>query len=544
MSPDEAEPDNTQTTQTISTTQTPTGISKSVCNDTLRLLEEMKTLIWQRRPILGEIMKKHGDQTLYDYAKDFIDVNKAPRLDCRKEELITVVKELVTARLGAHIGNAVAMQLRNVPLVSTADHHGPITHPFFVNSNIISALPYFEQIEPSQLYLINFSFSSISVNNTSFPRGLMFHGEDNGTGLIRLPILSDKFKMSVVYEAPSYSAKDIVKTSEQLFLKKKSGEVAPHRAERIQEVLDRFFSTPSVLASADFATQVTKINYNLWPFIFHNQFGSAPVFSLPTKRIPDLIYVEIETIVTELLIRHHISNPESLLYRLCFESDYQKCVAQFFNNIHGGFSRENGWGTYLFWAVDQKLHRVRLMLKNGKLCSESGEHMFAFTPESISDALTRKRIFPSMLLCYLVVSLYYGMKCLGGFSQVNDLTMLKKAWREFLSSIKEDVEAESILPVQTKELGGDGMVLAYIGERERGLVPATGIDMLINFTTGRYARFVELSKKMTLNEAMSPLLIDIYNVLYSSLERSVEFNSLSSQSILNATGLDRKLSQY
>ncbi|KKW42798.1 MAG: hypothetical protein UY92_C0003G0004 [Candidatus Magasanikbacteria bacterium GW2011_GWA2_56_11] len=530
----EANLDINPLTESLSPAQTGT--------DLLSVFEEMKTHIWQRRPILGEIMRKHAGKTLYDYAKDFTDVNKTPHLDTRKQDLVTVARELVTARLGADVGDAVARQLGRLPLVSTADHHGPITHPFFVNSNIISALPYFDQSGPDLPYLVSFSFASISVNNTSFPRGLVFHSQDNGAGvLVRLPILPDRLKMSVVYGAPAFADKEIAKAKAQLALKQKSGEIAARRAQRIGEVLDRYFSLPSVLAAPDFAAQVTKINYDLWPAIFHHQPEAAtPV--RPSGRIPDLIYLEIETLVNELLLRFHLTNSESLLYRLFFDPGHQNLAQRFFNNLPGGFSLENGWGTYFFWAVDQRLHRVRLILKDGELRSDSGEHVIALTPEAIQEALARKQIFPSMALCYLVVSLYYGVKCLGGFSQVNDLTMLKEAWRGFLAAVGEETEAAAVLPVQTKELGGDGMVLAYMGDAEQGLSPATGIDMLIEQSAGRYGHFVELAKKITLSEAMSPLLPDIYNVLYSSPDRRAEFQALSPERILRVLGLDRKLS--
>ena len=35
--------------------------------------------------------------------------------------------------------------------------------------------------------------------------------------------------------------------------------------------------------------------------------------------------------------------------------------------VPGGFSLEKGWGTYMFWAIDEHLHRVRLELEDGWL---------------------------------------------------------------------------------------------------------------------------------------------------------------------------------
>ena len=48
----------------------------------------LKNAIWKRRPVLGEIIAKHGGKTLENYSRDFMDVNASPRLDARKPELI------------------------------------------------------------------------------------------------------------------------------------------------------------------------------------------------------------------------------------------------------------------------------------------------------------------------------------------------------------------------------------------------------------------------------------------------------------------------
>ena len=95
-----------------------------------------------------------------------------------------------------------------------------------------------------------------------------------------------------------------------------------------------------------------------------------------------------------------------------------------------------------------------------------------------------------------MVSLYYGMKCLGGFCQVHDLTIMKVAWASLLREIGENGEADALEPVQTKELGGDGLVLSYMKTLTNELVPATGIDMLIEPNGDQsYEHYLALSKK-------------------------------------------------
>ncbi|MBP9695052.1 MAG: hypothetical protein KBD73_01430 [Candidatus Magasanikbacteria bacterium] len=515
----------------------------------LELLENMKQEIWTRRPILGNIMKKHGEDSLHRYAQDFMDVNNITHLDTRKPELIDTATELVRARLGDDVAMRVGKQLAKLPLVSTTDHHGPITHPFFVNSNIISAIPYFGSQDTDLNSLVVFSFASVSTNNASaYPRGILFHGGADGSGnLIRLPILPDKLKMGVVYGMRPFTREDLTKAEAELYKKEKAGEIASGRADQVRNLLEKFFARPDVLSASDLASQISIINYHLWPTLFHTAetdgLSAAPgtVTNGGRQTIPDLLYLEIETLVTELLLRHHLPKTDTLIYRLLFEPTFRTLSAQHFNNIPGAFSIEKQWGTHMFWAVDEKLHRVRLILQDGKLISDDGLFIYDFTPDSIAQLLKEKKIFPSMLLCYVMVSLYYGMKCLGGFSQVNDLTRTKEAWQEILRAVDETTEADAIMAVQTKELGGDGMVLAYHRTGELDMVPATGIDMALKKSDTTFAKYVARSKELTMSEIMQPMIPEMYTVLYPIQDRKPEYNAVTPEKILRKTSLLQKL---
>lgn len=506
------------------------------------LLERIKEAIWKRRPILGKIMRSHGNDKLYNYARGFIDINKTPVLDARKHELIDVAEDLIARRLGSEVGEKVARQLVKFPLVSTADHHGPIDHPLWVNANIISALPQLENNDPDNKYLIVFSFSSVSVNNHTFPRGMLFHGGDNCNGeLIRLPILPDRDKMGIVYAMRGMTRDDIEKAKATVLNKERDGAISPGRGTRINSIIDTYFGNSDVLGATSLAEQITKINYHLWPHLFHPPEGTHREDQ--GARIPELIYLEIETLVTQLLLRYHLSHPDSLIYKFLFDPAYQERIAVLFSNIPGAFSNEHNWGTYLFWAIDDKMHRVRMFLDNRILHSTYGRHVCDMTPEGIRAALLNKEIFPSMALCYLVVSLYYGMKCLGGFCQVHDLTMTKMAWQQLLAEMDEMDEADAINPVQTKELGGDGMVLSYLPNEQEELVGATGIDMLLEKPDTSLEWYVELSKRVTLNEMMTPILPEIYAVLYPVVDRDPELASLTTEGLIHYTQLKEKLTE-
>jgi len=507
----------------------------------LNKLQKIKKAIWQRRPILGDIMKGHGQMSLYDYSEDFLDVNKSPILDARKGEIISVVEELLKKRLGKDVAEDVSRQLEHLPLVSTADHHSPIQHPFWVNANIISGLPYIEKNDPLLKYLIVFSFASVSINNASgYARGLMFHDQENSGKIINLPIFPDKNKMSVVYGARAFDRADINKTEEQLNKKAKDNVISVDRAEQIKFVIEKYFATEEVLKSESVKEQITKINFKMWPDLFHR--GAQESLEVVSKYpVPDLIYLEIETLVSDLLIKYHLFNKESLIHKFLFDPKYQELIPSIFNNIPGAFSLENDWGTYLFWALDDKQHRVRMFLSEGELHSTYRRHTCKFSPEGIKQSLEKKEIFPSMLLCYLLVSLYYGFKCLGGFCQVNDLTLTKLAWQKLLDKVGEHKESEAVQPIQTRELCGDGMVLAYLRSESGDIQPATGIDMILRRQNTFFDKYYERSKQVALEEMMDPMLPEMYTVLYTQEQRDPALMELTVQSIVKELNLKDKI---
>ncbi len=309
---------------------------KGTITETVRLLQDA---IWERRPVLGEIMQKHGDKSLHRYAKDFYDINPLPDFIAEsRKECIAVVRELTEKRLGPAVAAGVAKQMERFTLVSTSDHHAIIDNPYWVNGNIITALPWKDAYEDLMPYLVVFSFASVSLNNASgFPRGIEFHGGMDGHGpVVRLPILPDKLKMGTVYGMRAYSKDDIANATKLLKDREKQGEVTPEKGALVRSLLEGALSDPEVLGQADLAAQITVLNYRLWPELFHD-----PGSDKPAPGMPELLYIEIETIVTELLLRRHLSDTKSLVYKALFDPAFQQAILKHFDGIPGAFCAED-----------------------------------------------------------------------------------------------------------------------------------------------------------------------------------------------------------
>ncbi|MFA6304417.1 MAG: hypothetical protein WCV73_02590 [Patescibacteria group bacterium] len=493
----------------------------------------LKDKVLSKKPILREILAKHGSKSLFDYVKGYISVNLNPPIKSRQNELIGTIKEEVGKLLGKQAGQSVANQLKRYYYVSTADHHGPICHPFFLSSNLISAAPYFEQGDTVLNNVIVLSCGNVSLNNSSFPRGLIFNAlGKNGLALHQLPFSSAQYRQCPVFNFPKYTEENITSTFKLLYEKVQSGELTQAVAEKAVGLLEEIYLKPDVLEANDYSEQITKTNFTLWQKFFN---------AMKIKHAPNLIYLEQESLVNRLLINHHLFE-DTVISRMIFDPSFEKLILKYFDNIQGAFSVAEGWGTYFFWALPKGAkYRLQLFKQGNYLASADGSYKVALTPDGLYQALVKKELIPSMMMCYVLLTFYYGLKCLGGFSQVNYLTFMKKAYIKMQADRGKFKSIELCARVQTKEMGGD-FTLAFLSGGQAGLVPATGLDLLLYGDEKTWPCLVNESKNITLEEAINPLLPEFYRIIYPENMRTPELMELSSQEISRLTYLEKKIS--
>ena len=93
---------------------------------------------------------------------------------------------------------------------------------------------------------------------------------------------------------------------------------------------------------------------------------------------------------------------------------------------------------------------------------------------------------------------------------------------------------------QTKEICC-GPTLAFLeyGENQIGL--ASGLDLILYGAKDSWAKLVALSEKITIDEALDPLMPDIYRVAYDEKEWEQDLLQISSEKITEYTGLRKKI---
>lgn len=482
--------------------------------------ERLKKAIFLKRPVLEEILAKSGDSSLLEYASTFSRNARKPDENLQ-EECISVIKNHTENILGSVVAESVTRQLRANYYVSTTDHLGPISHPFFVHADLLAAAPYVENPRADHENLIVLACSNVSLGNSSFPRSHLFHASDYPPDeYLRLNFFPAIDRGAPVFRFRPYSREDLARAfsslSDRLHVKK-----LPHALlTKVRDLLSVIYGASQSLNRASYAEQITLTNDLLW----------QRFFSRSSIRLPRLIYLELESIVARLLSQHHMEN-NTAIHELLFNPEVLKKSESLFDTIPGAFSLEKRLGTFLFWFLPAGgTARVALWREEDMLVSEDEQYSIPLDPAEIRRLLEARQLIPNTMLSLIVLSCYYGLKCLGGFSQVNYLTRIDEAYGKIFP---ESVSARSAGDSFTKSLCGDFVIglLRYANTEE--LVPATGLDFVLYNQPDSWDLFLETTKIMTLTESFGLMFPELYRILYTEEERDADLDSLTRSDIMN-----------
>ena len=505
------------------------SLTESNFND---LFSQLREAVLAKKPILKEILVRHGAKKLYDYARDYIDVNLNPPIQKRQDDFLAVIRKEVVRTLGDEVADSVIRQLSKHYFVSTADHLGPLTHAFFINSNLLMNAPYAESGSRELENVIVLACANVSLNNSSFPRGIVLHslGKDGKTHYNGLSFSSAQYRLCPVYGFKAYNEADLKRMQDTIKLKVKEGEMSQPVATQLGDLIKDTYGNPEVLKCTTYADQVTKTNYDLWKKLMKS--GGNTVKS-------NLVYLGIEKLVTDLILAYHLDQDTTVNHFL-FDPNCYPMIHHYFQGITGTYSLLEQWGTYMFWALPKgSKYREQLWKVGNNLQTKDGSYSLPLTPEGVRKALESGQLIPSTMLIYTVLSFYYGLKCLGGFSQVNYLTYMKNAYIKMQVDRGMYKSIEVCARAQTKELVGDVNV-AFLRLPDGELAPATGIDLLLYGQPNWWDCFVKQSKNISLDEAMNPMMPELYNIIYGE-DTDPRFDPLTTREIARFTGLQKKI---
>lgn len=379
----------------------------------MKIPDTAEALVYSKRPLLKDLLAKHGSKTLEELAAYNVD-QPSVSVPERKRELLIICNKIVEERLGAEIARGFTDQLGRFFVVSSADHHGMLNSALAMSSNLVIS----RALKDDGEYIPVFSCAGISLSNEDFPRGLVFHDSTAVNNLIRLSLLPSNSHSSAVYNFRAYTSTEVKKIYTVLSENINTHAVSMEQGTLVKRIIEEILGKAEIIDSKSFCEQITKINFFLW-----NELPLAK--ECGSKK---LIYLEIEEIVSRLLVSYHLQ-PGTLIHSLLFSRDTDAQLLQPLTDAMEKFIRQGRIDTCLFWYLSPKNQRKAMLIKGNALTTEDGLISFVLKPETIREAIQQKKLMPSLLLIYTVLHLYYGLSCMGGFNQMHYLAAMAEAYR-------------------------------------------------------------------------------------------------------------------
>jgi hypothetical protein len=440
--------------------------------------EPWKNVIWRSKPELQKLLETHGPKSVLDYFSS--TTASAYSGSERDEEFISVFRKETERILGREVAERAVDALKKQWMVSTADHHGPLCHPFFLYSNLAQSIVNRQKGISAVAVL---SCGGISLNNSSFPRGLFAH--DVSGAERRLHFASLKHRHHPVFGFPAYTAKDIGSAREEINAQFEEGS-----SKALHEILSSSFGSEEALRFKLYADQCSWGNHALWK-------------KVPGEEETDMVYLQQETIVVDLLVEHHLLK-DTVINRLLLDPEWRQKFLERFEGVQGAFSAD-GKGTTFFWLL-QEGKRLPLVLHGDELFAVGARWSIELKADAIRSALLRKEIFPGMALTFILLAFYYGLQCGGGFSQINYLGDMKNAWLGLLEDLN-DPEADilSSKSVVTNAFRGDIVLL------KDDPAPPSSLDLVLRKELA--LTLSSLVASLSMEEAISPMMPEYYKII-------------------------------
>lgn len=446
--------------------------------DTLGL-DQLKGLVFDKRPALGAILSEHGTAPVGEYLARAYRAAALP--SPRRTAVIEAVARQAARLLGDSVGEAVRRELAERPVAATADHHGPLSHYYFLHSHCLAAAA-----APERYCHVVMATSNVSLGNSSYPRGFVGHSLRRGAPqVVRLPILKAAVRQRPVYRHPPFGEGELVRLE-----RNPAWDDLPKGDVVRSQVLD-LLRQGDLLEAQTYSDQMTVLNRSLWRAIWPEG--------------PALVYLDLEEVVVSLLLGSS-GEVGGAVYRLLFDPEVREAAVRLLDGVPGAYASLSGKGSVFFWHLEPSSGRRKaLTLVGNRLVTRDGSFSVELRPEAVTSGLRRGALVPTTALSLLAVSVDAGLVCTGGFSQTTYLAQLREAYRTLFGEPPLPAHLASVL-------GGD--LLAFFSGSGLDRYPLAILDVLGGspFDLPELAR--TKVREVTVEETLLPLLPELYRMLY------------------------------
>ncbi len=434
-----------------------------------------------RRPLLARILRERGTEDLLSFSRS--NLRDLPRPSAlRLKEFLGSVRTVLEPRIGGEKTAAVCRQLGTYFVACSADHHGPLNGSPLVNvvgSNVWLAAGIRSMSDPELSHIVVLSCAGVSQNVEDYPRGVLFSSLQVGTWCTRdIPILPSSRRMSVVYGHRAWTKEETSRAGKILESMERENLITAVERTVVSGLLREVYASPEALGSRDLLEQVTRVNRALWKRLWGEE-------------LPELVYLDMESLAAVLLAGHHLTQ-ETPFHAMLF-SEAGRRHLQSLEDAMAPSLRQGKQPTDLFWALSDGGRRVRLTLEGNVLIPGDGSPAIPLEPSAIADALASKKIFPSLFLSLSLLHLYYGLNCLGGAGQIQYLDAVSTAYR----NTGLDPEA----PSPRSDLYNFGPDFLFLDEECR--FPAHALDILLHGGPNCFRTLESSLKEVTLAQAFA-----------------------------------------
>jgi hypothetical protein len=387
-----------------------------------------KEQIIEPTPSLQTILAQYGGLSLQNYAQQEYHgiVSEDTVFLWKKQEFLLLFKKYTKDEFGDEIAGIVTDSLEKNYCVSTGDHQGPLGHPFFFHSALLRWL-----VRPYEA-IVNLCASNVSLGNSSYPRGIVFHGDGENTTpgtYLHLPFFGAKDRMRPLYWLPPYWKDNVYKyILPKLEKYRKEKVITEEQAKHIELFIERSLLSEQILNVKSYSKQCTLLNFYWWREIFQ-------------ESLPPFIGLDGEDLTSYILVEQ--INESHIFPNTFLSVNWQSEIEKLFNGIGCCFDIKSKHGTYLFWHLDANGKRQPLWRSGDRLITDDGAFNIKIDANIIAEYLQSKTLIPSWLLVYTLLACYYKLTCFGGIFQAEYLTQIQRQYNKLNIEQEDSVNTQS-----------------------------------------------------------------------------------------------------
>ena len=395
--------------------------------------------------------------------------------------------------LGTELGEAISDDLREMPQVLTANHHGIDTFAQSTQSNLLFSMRKKADGKLARTVPV-LACGSIPLNNLTYPRGLLIYASTAASGdgeVCKLPLFPDSYKRKLVSVAGPFTEEMLKRARVRAKKIFENNQLVGALESALNTVLDDFSGIGQAFPS--YSKQATVVNYRFWRHLFRNQSCGS-----------ELVYIELESIASRLLLKD-LGDDSTISHQLMFDPGlreqlienldgqrgcwhYEKLLRRCFSSVaaDGLNETDSAQGTMFFWGVDAKGRKIPLCIMDDnhgmgvalRGLDDSGQLWTnPFTPAGIARGLQDGRLLPSIFTSYLLISIARGISCIGGYYQADYLPIMRKAVIETLRGNTGETLKPDCLGKSQPDLYLSGM--QAVGLKSDGhLLPAGPLEII------------------------------------------------------------------